>query len=489
VKYQKIFLPLACLIFATTLVVLRPQQLQSVPPTSVKDTLSTSQLSYFARLGAGNTINDTLINIALTGNPSNTTRNLFVGDTIAIGTSGSTALNTYTIRDIGNTATFQINTGISHLASIVGNAVIATRSAIHTVSFTPKSNEPGGAWQFLIKASTRSGETYNDGIPDQQGFDLGQDVGSTSTGSGTRLKAADVSCPFGATASVGTTAVISSNSYHVILCDLAAGVTNPIDVGATITIGRSLTSGSQLINPSAALSHTEGKADSTADLYSFYIRHLDASDVVIDADTIQGKIAVVENVRVTATVDPTLTFYIDNTGVGSGAVICGNTLGANANNTTATSVAFGSLNLAAFNNLAQRLSCVTNGDGGYVVTAYEVDQMKNITTGVTIPDTNCDPGASCTYSVGNTWVSDVGATNSEWGYSLQNISANSVGVGSTSIYKAFGKSVSQAQTVMSNTNTPTATEQAYICYRLTASTVQEAGNYENQLVYTATATF
>ncbi|MFA6518272.1 MAG: hypothetical protein WCV93_01310 [Candidatus Shapirobacteria bacterium] len=485
-KHQKIFLPLACFIIASIFISLRPQKLQSVRPINVKDTLSTSQLSYFARLGTGNTINDTILKIALTANPSNTTNNLFVGDTIAIGTSGATTLNTYTVNGLGNTATFQIGTTVSHLASFVGNAVIATRSAIHTISFTPQSNKTAGAWQFLIKATSRSGETYNDGIPDQQGFDFGATTPSSgSAGLGTRLTAADVSCPFG-TASVGTTAVINSNSYHVILCDLAAGVTNPVGVGATVTIGRALASGSQLINPAPALSHTEGQANSTADTYSFFIRHLDDTDAIITDDTIEGKIAVVESVRVTATVDPSITFYVDAVGTSASNVVCGNTLGSNAANTTATAVAFGSLNLAAFNNLAQRLSCVTNADNGYVVTVYETDQMKDFGTGNTIPDTNCDAG-TCTYSVGNTWVTDV--TQSSWGYTLQNISANTVGVGSTSLYKAFGKSYSQAQSIMSNASTPAATEQAYICYRLVASSTQPAGNYENQLTYTATATF
>ncbi|MBU3935288.1 hypothetical protein KJ909_01310 [Patescibacteria group bacterium] len=473
-----------------------PRPLQSAPPTSVKDTLSNSQLSFFARLAVGNSATDTLLKIATSGNPSNTTNNLFVGDTLGIGATNvgttvvTTALNTYTIRDIGNTAQFQVNTGISTSEAYTGAAVIATRSAIHTVTFTPKSSIMGGAWQFLIKATSRTGEDENDGIPDQQGFDLGQDVGSTSTGPGTRLKTADVTCPFGATASVGTTVVVNTNSYHIIKCQLGAGITNPIDAEATLTVGRALTTGSQLINPAPALSHTEGKADSTADTYTFYIRHLDSGNNVIDADTATGKIAVVESVRVTATVDPTLSFIIDNTNVGSGATICGNTLGSPATNTTATSVSYGSLSLGAFNDLAQRLSCVTNADGGYIVTVYEIDPMTGISTGTTIPDTDCD--GACNTVTAAEWTTDT--SNSGWGYSLQNINVGTtlfnynVG-GATFAAKAFANGASNAKQIMKNITTPTTTERAYICYRLTASTIQKAGNYENQLIYTATATF
>jgi hypothetical protein len=42
---------------------------------------------------------------------------------------------------------------------------------------------------------------------------------------------------------------------------------------------------------------------------------------------------------------------------------------------------------------------------------------------------------------------------------------------------------------MRNTSTPLANETAWMCYRLTASSSQEAGNYESHLVYTATSVF
>lgn len=464
---------------------LYPRQLSSAPPTSVKDTLSNSQLSYFARLSTGVSAGDSIIRIG-TSAPTLSTNNLFVGDTVAIGTTATNgALNKYTILDIADTQSFEINTGVGQSSAFFGAAVIATRSAVHTVSFTPQSNATSGFWQFLIRATTRTGEDFDDGIPDQQGFDFGQDVGSTTTGLGTRLKAADVVCPnFGAgtTAfSVGTTAVVGSNSYHVIICALGTGNTNAVGVGYSASIGRALTTGSQLINPSAATSHTEG----TADIYNFYVRHLDSAQTVIDADTRQARIAVVEAVRVTATVDPTLTFIIDSTNVGVGATICGNTLGSAAANTTATAVSYGSISLGQFNDLAQRLSCVTNAPGGYVVTVYEDNSMHSITTGTTIPDTTC-PSNSCTTTSPALWSTN---SASGWGYSIQNVNVGTSIFHYTAGYRPFGVGTANAQEIMKNTAVPTATENAYVCYRLTASTTQEAGNYENELVYTATATF
>ena len=110
--------------------------------------------------------------------------------------------------------------------------------------------------------------------------------------------------------------------------------------------------------------------------------------------------------------------------------------------------------------------------------------MKNVSDGTTIPDTDCN-GGGCTASVGTTWAT---YTDSGWGYTVHNIS---VGVTTLSypFYRPFGNGYANAQQVMKNTATPTANEQAYVCYRVTASTTQRSGNYENRLIYTATATF
>ncbi len=467
--------------------------IESVPPSSVRDVLSSSQMSYFARLGTGNTAGSSFLTIQVSGNPSNTTSNLFAGDIVGIAKTGVSGLDHYTIGGIGNTAVFQIGGTLAHVNSFNDNIVVATRSAVHTVHFTPKSTIAGGAWQLLVKATSRTGELAADGMPDQQGFDLGADVGTTTTGIGTRLKTADITCPFG-TASIGATDVnISGNLYHSITCTLDAGDNNPVDVGVTMVVGSNLSTGSQLINPSASVGRAYS-SEGNADVYNFFIRHLDASSVVVDADTASGRIAVVESVRVTATVDPTITFLIDNTDVGSGQNRCGQVLGTAASNTTATTVAFGSLSIGStVNNLAQRLSATTNATNGYAVTVYESAQLSNISTGTTIPDTDCDnPTYTCNTTTENRWQSDV--TQSGFGYSIHNISATTVPFqyntgGASFAAKPFGVGEANAETVMSNASTPTTTERIYMCYRVVANTTQEAGNYETKIVYTATATF
>ena len=478
----------------------------SAPPIFVKDTLSNSQLSFFARLSNGVSAGDSIIRIYNTYGtaPSISTNNLFVGDTVAIGTSGvslgaSGPLTSYYIKDVGNTATLQLNQNIGSSNAFTGAAVIATRSAIHTISYTPQTNATGGYWQFLIKASSRAGEVYNDGIPDQEGFDIGATTPtSTANGLGTRLKTTDVTCPYGAgnTAafSVGTTVGIvtgaNTNYYNVITCALGTGNTNQVGIGYTVTIGAPLTAGSQIINPSPK---DTVRVEGSADTYSFYVRHLDNTQALLDSDTVQGKIAVVEAVRVTATIDPSITFTIGTSNVGTGGTPCGlSAFGSQAANVTADAVPFGSITVGGANDLAQQLSCITNATNGYVVTVYEANYMSGIGitsaagVAVTIPDTNCPAAGTCNATTTALWTT---YTASGWGYTLHNLNVGITSFTYSQGYRAFGYGAAAAQQIMRNNSTPSITEQAYICYRLAAATNQQSGNYENQLVYTATATF
>lgn len=452
----------------------------SIPPKSVSDSMSTSQYSYFGFLGTGNSTADTEVRLDMTQGPSRTSNNLFIGDTLSIGVSGT--MHTYTVEDIGLTNAFFINPGLIAADIAPSAVVIASRSATHTVSFQPQVNSAGGHWQFLLKATSTAGEKYNDGIPDQNGFDLAPLFTGTA---GTTIVTAAVTCPWGATATIGTTMMLAVGStsavtqaYNVVDCALAAGVGNPAGTGAsgTIVIG---TGASGFINPTP--SHL-GALEGTSNIFTYVLRHTDASNNLIDMAV--GRLAVVESVRITATVDPTISFYIDNVGVtNAGASVCGSNASVGALYTTGDSVTFGSLALTAFNQLAQRMSCVTNSSGGYVVTAYESSQMHNVNTGATIADTNCD--GACGVGSSAVWTTD--NTHSEFGYSLENVTGTQAAF--TGVYSAFGTGPTAAKTIMARASTPPATDQIRVCYRVTASTTQEAGDYEAKVVYTATATF
>lgn len=458
---------------------------QAAPISNLKNQLTSAQLSYFGRLDENNTAGNSIITVKTTAGtaPSNNNFNLFIGDTLAIAnaTTGSTQ---YIVSDVAGTNSISLSTVIDNLNVFDGAYVVATRSAIHNISFSPPSNEVAGKWQVLLKATSLVGEDPADGMPDQGGFDA---YGLLST---------DVTCPWGATASVGTTVVVTSGisvgatgPYHLITCDLGVGGTNPFGTGETGTIIIGDTN--KLINPAPAPNHTVGQADASADTYSFLVRHTKSDDTIISGETTIGKIALTESVLVTAIIDPTITFYVDAIGTSvPGLTRCGTTLSNGANNTTATAINFGSISLGQFNTLAQRFTCSTNALSGYVVQIFESTPLTTINVGSTsfIPDTTCD--TSCDIDTPGEW--DTNVSSSQFGYSLDADDTGSpIAFSHNNIFnsKPFGIGYNNAKTIMSYSSTPATEDRGYICYRITASNFQEAGTYQNQINFIATATF
>ena len=452
---------------------------KSTPVSNLRDQLSSAQLSYFGRLDSNTVENSSLITVMTNSGsaPSNNNYNLFIGDTLAIAnaTLGST---NYVVSDTSGNNGILLTTNIDNLNAFAGAYVVATRSAIHTISFSPQSSVTDGKWQVLIKATNTSGEDPTDGMPDQNGFDAHGLLGS------------DITCPWGAAASVGTTTIVSSNSYHLITCTLPTGGTNPVGLGETGTI--IIGGNNKLINPAPAVSHTVGQANASADTYTFMIRHTDSSNNIINNDTTTGKIALTESVKVTATIDPTITFYVDAIGTSTpGLNRCNTTLSSGASQSTATSINFGSISLGQFNTLAQRLTCSTNATNGYAIQVFENTPLTitDIASTATITDTTCDASTVCDIDNPNSWDNDTSA--SQFGYSLESINDSPVNFEGTGTFfaKPFGQGYSNARTIMSRTSTPPTDDRAYICYRITASNFQQAGTYQNQINFIATATF
>jgi len=470
-----------------------PKHLESANLTSVKDSLSSSRLSYVGAVGAGNTVGATVITLKTSSLPgwatSDDNLNLFTGDSLKIGTT-----NNYTLIDIIGSTGIQISAGLGSGDADADDPIIATRSARHTVTFTPVSQTSDGYYRVRIKATDGTQNQSKDGIPDADGFDFTDGFQSSY-----------ISCPDGGSPAIeysGDTHCPSG--YTCAICSytgLNALAEKTINVGTTA-------SGEQPINPSPS---STGKTAGQADTYVFYVDHLDSSYATVDST--QARIAVVESVRVTATVDPTITFTI--TGVGIGATTCGV---ANDVTTTATKIPFGSLTLTTFNNAAQQLSCVTNAVGGYAVTAIESDQLNRIIstgldTATSIDDTDCDGGGDACNETDTAadWVND--NTSSAFGYSLEDIDSSKIafeydatdcstsgftgdvtcsacaGVYCGMKFPATADGGETALTLFKNTSLPSSTENIYVCYRVVASTTQTAGDYTNAITYVASATF
>ncbi len=456
-----------------------PSVLESANLTIVKNTLSTSRLSYKGELAGLHSTGARLITLEQSslaaGRTSDTNDNLFPGDSIIID-DGSYTVDTI-VPDTTNQ--FTITTDLDATDATDADIILYKQVATHTLTFTTNTIIPtGGAVRILIKADATA---PNDGVPDDEGFDFNS------------IPAGDITCPSGggvgswmtatATASGGTHC---SAGYHCFECPFEG----ELDAGQALTFVIGDGDADDLQNPApSATTKTLGVADT----YSFYVQILDSADSFAVKDQTQGKIAVLEGVRVTATVDPTVQLTL--TAVASAETRCGQTT---TGTSTGTTVPFGSLSVAsAFGNImSQQVSAVTNASGGYVVTVFE-DAILSVEgdDSTTLADTDGDNG-SASSTVSDEWTTET--TESGFGYSIQNVDTTTVpfqystATGTctgTFCARAFGIGSSNAATIMTNTSTPTDTEDIYMCYKIVANTVQTAGDYENRLVYTATATF
>ncbi len=443
--------------------------------TSLKNSLSTSQLSYFNRLDVG-VSNLQIARVNQGNNPSNLSENLFIGDTL-------------TIDSVGESDTYILENKVSdqlyldrNITANQGAMVIATRSAVHTISFMPQYDLDNGLLMFLIQATDLSDETPDDGIPDQGGFDR----------NGVSLS--DISCPGGGVAGDANITTIekglaSDGTYFQVFC---GGVNLTSGTMAEIVIGKE--DGNKIINPSPGRNHNIGEASTlNSGVYNFGIAVMDELYNLVGID--MAKVILTENVLITAVVEPIITFTIGTSGATTvGSILCGSPIGKSYSGYTQTNVTpsyvnFGQLYLDAHNDLAQRLSIITNTTNGYVIQGYE---NKPLTAGVDtiLPDTDC--GGNCSVTTAGAWTD---TSNSGFGYSLEvgtttgNGANVSLGIGTTGHYKAFGVGTSNAQALLSRTDVPTGTDSIYVCYRIVADSGQLPGTYENSISYIATVVF
>ena len=459
---------------------LSPPHLGSANLTTVKNTLQTSRLSWGARIEADGTA-EGASNVQIQAAPaaplnSTSTANLHAGDSILINA------NSYTVVDIVDADEFTVTPVIAAGDADDGDPIYLEMKPRHVVTFDTASAVANGFFQVLIPADAT---TPADGNLDDGGFDF--DSGSID------VVAADVGnydFVTGVATYSGNTNCTAPANYHCLEVHYS-GVGG---IGTSITINIGNTNGTNsLIAPGEASGHTEA----TADTYSFIVKNFAAAANPGSAtaiDQTQGKIALIEAVRVTATVDPTIAFSI--AGVGTSTSTCG----ANPDISTVTgvnaplAVPFGSMILNTFKDLSHNLTVSTNASGGYVVTGSEDDELGlgGGTTSI-IADTPCDAGP-CTDASSQEWVT---ATNNGFGYSLDNVDAAAITfewddttptTGFSSRQFANIAAADSPATLFSSSTVANA-ENAYVCYRLSIGATQQAGDYENQVTYTATGTF
>lgn len=465
----------AVIVLSSLVVLTHPSPLSSANLTSTKDTLQSSRLSVNARVDAtGTTVGSSNVKIKTSASaPANTisTANLRAQDSVIIGTG------TYTIVDIVDDDEFTVTPVLASGDADDNDPVYLKMKPRHTIQFTTASAVANGYFQVLIPADSTN---PNDGNPDDEGYDFGGGTVDVTA-------PADVGSTFDFVAGVatasGATGCTSPANYHCF--EFHYSGSGAVGQAFTLYIGN--TNGSNTpIAPATGTAHTEG----TADTYPILVRQFAAgtnpnSATPVDATT--ARVALIEAVRVTATVDPTISFSI--AGVTSGTSTCGVNTDVT---TTATSVPFGGMSLNSFKTLAQNLTVSTNASGGYVVTTSENDQLGlGGATTPNIPDTTCDSG-TCTQSTSADWAT---ATNNGFGFSIENVDAASAAFSYNESSRTFSAKQfadiagsETPQTIFSST-TVANSENAYVCYRLSVGATQAAGDYENQITYTATGTF
>ena len=471
--------------------------------TSASATLSNSRLSFRGGVSGTPAAGATSIDIDTTGNADNNTNHLFMKDTVCFadtGESGCKNSTTYLTSNIVDTNTFIFTHGLAG-ALIATDLVIATQSGSLTFAFTTVNEIPiDGDILITIPALNTTGKTC-DGIPDTNttvatnGFDLKS------------VAAADISvtgCTDGNWNATETITCGTSSADHTIRIDRQ---TSACAAGSAITV--TIDSYPGVINPAPLnTGHTQG----TADIYEINLKTRGGSDNTLDNSDV--KVAPVEGVFVSATVDETLSFTVVGITVDSGSY-CGITRDYSSPDTTPFSITWGTISstyVEVTHNASQQLIVSTNAPSGYKVYIEENDQMGrngNVCTGATpsageftfsagtcIRDTLC--GVSpCSHTTSADWT-DM-ATYVGFGYSLANVTGTDAKFLFNESARTFSSKTpadQEAPEVRSDTNAeimtssvPVSGSSVYACYRIAILENQPSGNYYNKIKYTAVATF
>ncbi|KXK07700.1 MAG: hypothetical protein UZ21_OP11001000922 [Microgenomates bacterium OLB22] len=486
---------------------LKPTTVGTAALTPASVTLSNSRFSYRAGVSSGASgASSVVINGVDTSSISDTTTNhLFPGDTVCFsnaGLSGCQGQTTYSVANIADSTTFNLNTPLTGTLSS-SDYVIATQTAIHTIAFTTTNVVPtAGDILITIPASSTDAKT-NDGFPDTaataatNGFDLNSlsttNVSVSSSGCANNWTVASV------TDSNGSTGHLIQINRSTNSC--AAGST------ITVTVGDGTT---KLINPAPTDQHvTQGVAET----YSINVKTRDGSDNTIDQSDIL--VAPVESVFVSATVDETLSFTVAGVTANSGSY-CGVTRTSSTPDTTAYSVPWGTISTtyaAATHNTEHQLTVTTNAKSGYYVYALETDQMGmngntctgtapsagdyTFSSGTCIRDTVCS-ASTCSESTLRDWGSDP-SSYPGFGYSMEEVS----GTDSTFEFddssatfnaKQFADEQGSEDETAANvhlmtSSAATSSSSSYVCYRIDVPGDQPAGYYYNTVKYIATPRF
>jgi len=216
-----------------------------------------------------------------------------------------------------------------------------------------------------------------------------------------------------------------------------------------------------------------------------------------DEDAKDALIAVTSGVDLSATVDETLTFTVG----GRTTAEC-NTLvtgGTENNNSTATTLPFGTISSDTFYNECQRLTVGTNAAGGYSTT---VQTTTLPTSGAnTIAKGSCDTSPACSITVSEPWST---ATNNGYAYCMKDQTGDGAATadatdwataeqcaGGSQAFKLVARANASEtpEPVMASAGATTTNDVSDIGFRMSIGSGQAAGTYNTVVIYIATPTF
>jgi len=231
---------------------------------------------------------------------------------------------------------------------------------------------------------------------------------------------------------------------------------------------------------------------STAGSYTIEIRTTNSADVL--KERVFVMVAIIDDVVVTATVSPTLEFYID--GLATSTVVNGvPTTGS----TTPTAIPFNTLTVAASSTLGQQLRVTTNADDGYSVTVEQDHELlSNSGSDINSFDNSLDGAGSTTP---HTWNNPVGTldqyhTYGHMGLTTDDSDLSTVSGGGFALGADFtglkyaGLNGTSTMIIMAHNGPADGSTQnkglAKVAYSIRITALQEAGDYTNTLTYICT---
>lgn len=273
------------------------------------------------------------------------------------------------------------------------------------------------------------------------------------------LSSVEVACPANTSSSTGA---------DYVRCTVDAGQTLSSSSAQTIVA-------SNVVNPG-----TSGSYDVTISTHQSGGAEIESSGV---------KVYIIDDVTVTASVDATLTFGIS--GLATSTDVNGT---ATTGSTTATSVAFGSLEAGVSSILGQELSVTTNASDGYTVTV-EQDQELTSAAGANINSFDNSPDGAGS-STPHAWVSpaaelDKTHTYGHMGFTSEDSTLSSGDTFGESLYRGFD-ATSPAEVMYHDGPSDGSTADAgvtKVAYQVEISALQEAGDYQSSLTYICTPTY